>query len=210
MIKILIVDDHAVVRAGIRHFIDTVPTMEIAGEAGTADAAMRLTRSHEFDVVLLDIAMPDKSGVEILAQIKRDKPSLPVLILSMHPENRYAVQLLRSGAAGYVQKEALGTELIEAIETVVRGRKYISPTVADLLTSDAGNAAERPLHEALSAREFDVFIRLGNGQAITKIAEDVNLSVKTVSTYRNRVLEKMNMASNADIIYYAIKQNLID
>jgi DNA-binding NarL/FixJ family response regulator len=210
MIKILIVDDHAVVRAGIRHFIDTVPTMEIAGEAGTADVAMRLTRSHEFDVVLLDIAMPDKSGVEILAQIKRDKPSLPVLILSMHPENRYAVQLLRSGAAGYVQKEALGTELIEAIETVVRGRKYISPAVADLLTSDAGSAAERPPHEALSAREFDVFIRLGNGQAITKIAEDVNLSVKTVSTYRNRVLEKMNMASNADIIYYAIKQNLID
>ena len=209
MIRILIVDDHAVVRAGIRHFIDAVPTMEIAGEAGTADAAMRLTRSQEFDVVLLDIAMPDKSGVEILAQIKRDKPGLPVLILSMHPENRYAVQLLRSGAAGYVQKEALATELIEAIQTVVHGRKYISPAVADLLTTDT-KSAERPLHETLSAREFDVFIRLGNGQGITKIAEDINLSVKTVSTYRNRVLEKMNMASNADIIYYAIKQNLID
>jgi two-component system invasion response regulator UvrY len=210
MIRILIVDDHAVVRAGIRHFIDAVSTMEIAGEAATADAAMRLMRAQEFDVVLLDIAMPDKSGVEILAQIKRDKPGLPVLILSMHPENRYAVQLLRSGAAGYVQKEALATELIEAIQTVVLGRKYISPAVADLLTADMGKGVERPLHEALSAREFDVFIRLGNGQGITKIAEDVNLSVKTVSTYRNRVLEKMNMASNADIIYYAIKQNLID
>ncbi len=210
MIKILIVDDHAVVRAGIRHFIDGVPTMEIAGEAATADAAMRLTRSQEFDVVLLDIAMPDKSGVEILAQIKRDKPGLPVLILSMHPENRYAVQLLRSGASGYVQKEALATELIDAIQTVVHGHKYISPAVADLLTVDTGKRAERPLHEMLSAREYDVFIRLGNGQGITKIAEDVNLSVKTVSTYRNRVLEKMNMASNADIIYYAIKQNLID
>jgi len=210
MTRILIVDDHAVVRAGIRHFIETIPTLEIAGEASTADAALRLIRTQEFQVVLLDIAMPDKSGVEILAQIKRDKPHLPVLILSMHPENRYAVQLLRSGASGYVQKEALATELIEAIQTVVQGRKYISPAVADLLTADIRKESERPLHETLSTREFDVFIRLGNGQAITKIAEDFNLSVKTVSTYRNRVLEKMNMTSNADIIYYAIKQNLID
>ncbi|MBV8634284.1 MAG: response regulator transcription factor [Burkholderiaceae bacterium] len=210
MIRILIVDDHAVVRAGIRHFIEEVGTMQIAAEAATADAALRLTRGQEFDVVLLDIGMPDKSGVEILAQIKRERPALPVLILSMHPESRYAVQLLRSGASGYVQKEALGTDLIEAIETVVRGHKYISPAVADLLTADTSKAEERPLHETLSAREFDVFMRLGNGQGITKIAQDVNLSVKTVSTYRNRVLEKMNMASNADIIYYAIKQNLID
>jgi DNA-binding NarL/FixJ family response regulator len=210
MIKILIVDDHAVVRAGIKHFIDEVPKMEVAGEAATADSAIRLLRAQEFDVVLLDIGMPDKSGVEILAQIKRERPKLPVLILSMHPESRYAVQLLRGGASGYVQKEALGTDLIEAIETAVRGHKYISPVVADLLTADTSKEEERPLHETLSAREFDVFMRLGNGQGITKIAQDVNLSVKTVSTYRNRVLEKMNMASNADIIYYAIKQNLID
>lgn len=210
MIRILIVDDHAVVRAGIKHFIDDVPKMEVAGEAATADAAIRLLRAQEFDVVLLDIGMPDKSGVEILAQIKRERPKLPVLILSMHPESRYAVQLLRGGASGYVQKEALGTDLIEAIETAVRGHKYISPVVADLLTADMSKEEERPLHETLSAREFDVFMRLGNGQGITKIAQDVNLSVKTVSTYRNRVLEKMNMASNADIIYYAIKQNLID
>jgi len=210
MIRILIVDDHAVVRAGIKHFIDDVSKMEVAGEAATADAAIRLLRAQEFDVVLLDIGMPDKSGVEILAQIKRERPKLPVLILSMHPESRYAVQLLRGGASGYVQKEALGTDLIEAIETAVRGHKYISPVVADLLTADMSKEEERPLHETLSAREFDVFMRLGNGQGITKIAQDVNLSVKTVSTYRNRVLEKMNMASNADIIYYAIKQNLID
>ncbi|HEX7641252.1 MAG TPA: response regulator transcription factor [Burkholderiaceae bacterium] len=210
MIRILIVDDHAVVRAGVRHFIDDVQNMEVTGEAATADAAVRLMRAEEFDVVLLDIGMPDKSGVEILAQIRRERPGLPVLILSMHPESRYAVQLLRGGASGYVQKDALGTDLIEAIETTVRGHKYISPAVADLLTSDMSKAEERPLHETLSAREFDVFMRLGNGQGITKIAQDVNLSVKTVSTYRNRVLEKMNMASNADIIYYAIKQNLID
>ena len=208
--RILIVDDHAVVRAGVRHFIDDVQNMEVTGEAATADAAVRLMRAEEFDVVLLDIGMPDKSGVEILAQIRRERPGLPVLILSMHPESRYAVQLLRGGASGYVQKDALGTDLIEAIETTVRGHKYISPAVADLLTSDMSKAEGRPLHETLSAREFDVFMRLGNGQGITKIAQDVNLSVKTVSTYRNRVLEKMNMASNADIIYYAIKQNLID
>ena len=209
MIRILIVDDHAVVRAGIRHFIDDVPTMEIAGEAATAEAAMRLTRSEEFDVVLLDIAMPDKSGVEILAQIKRNKPALPVLILSMHPESRYAVQLLRSGASGYVQKEALATELIEAIQTAVQGRKYISPNVAELLTVDTGKGLERPLHESLSAREFDVFIRLGNGQSITKIAEDINLSVKTVSTYRSRILEKMNLQTNADITTYALRNQII-
>ncbi|MBV8634215.1 MAG: response regulator transcription factor [Burkholderiaceae bacterium] len=210
MIRILVVDDHAVVRAGLWHFISSVPTMQIAGEAATADAAIRLIRSQAFDVVLLDIAMPDKNGVQALAQIKRERPDLPVLILSMHPEHRYAVQLLRSGAAGYLQKEALAGDLIEAIRTVTQGRKYISPGVADLLTADDRNGDTRSLHEFLSHREYDVFIRISNGQAITKIAEDISLSVKTVSTYRNRVLEKMKLTSNADLVYYAIKQSLID
>jgi two-component system invasion response regulator UvrY len=211
MINILVVDDHAVVRAGVAHFLADLPDMQIAGEAGTAQEAIRLIRSKDWDIVLLDIAMPDKSGVEVLKQIKREKPELPVLMLSMHPENRYAVQILRSGASGYVQKEALATELVSAIHTILRGHKYISPAVADLLTVDPYIAdSQKPLHELLSAREYQIFYKLGQGEGVTKIADELCLSVKTVSTYRSRVLEKMNMTNNADIIYYAIKQNLID
>jgi two-component system invasion response regulator UvrY len=210
MIKILVVDDHAVVRAGVHHFVSAISDMEIAGEAGTAEEAIRLVRSKDWDIVLLDIAMPDKSGVEVLKQIKREKPGLPVLILSMHPENRYAVQILRSGASGYVQKEALATELVTAIRTILRGHKYISPAVAELLTLDPEVNKEKPLHETLSAREYEIFYKLSQGEGVTKIADELCLSVKTVSTYRTRVLEKMNMQNNADIIYYAIKQNLID
>lgn len=211
MTKILVVDDHAVVRAGIHYFLDSLPDMEIAGEAATAQEAMRLIRSQDWDIVLLDIAMPDKSGVDVLKQIKREKPNLPVLMLSMHPENRYAVQILRSGASGYVQKEALATELVNAIQTILKGHKYISPVVADLLTSDLKiQEDEKPLHETLSSREYQIFQKLGQGLGVSKIAEDLCLSVKTVSTYRARILEKMKMSSNADIIYYAIKQNLVD
>jgi two-component system, NarL family, invasion response regulator UvrY len=211
MIDILVVDDHAVVRAGVQHFLADIPDMRIAGEAGTAQEAIRLIRSRDWDIVLLDIAMPDKSGVEVLKQIKREKPNLPVLMLSMHPENRYAVQILRSGASGYVQKEALATELVNAIHTILRGHKYISPAVAELLTADPATMdTQKPLHELLSAREYQIFYKLGQGEGVTKIADDLCLSVKTVSTYRSRVLEKMNMSNNADIIYYAIKQNLID
>jgi two-component system invasion response regulator UvrY len=211
MVDILVVDDHAVVRAGVRYFVSDLPDMHIAAEAATAQEAIRLIRSRKFDIVLLDIAMPDKSGVEVLKQIKREKPELPVLMLSMHPENRYAVQILRSGASGYVQKEALATELVNAIQTIMKGHKYISPVVAELLTADpATTESSRPLHELLSAREYQIFCRLGQGEGVSKIADELCLSVKTVSTYRSRVLEKMHMQNNADIIYYAIKQNLID
>ena len=210
MIRILVVDDHAVVRAGVQYFISQVPDMKIEGEAGTAQEAIRLIRAQEFDIILLDINMPDKSGVEVLKQIKREKPDMPVLILSMHPESRYAVQILRSGASGYVQKEALADELVNAIKTILRGHKYISPAVAELLTTELDANTEKPLHETLSKREYEIFYKLCQGHGVTKIAEDLCLSVKTVSTYRARVLQKMNMENNAGIIYYAIKQNLID
>lgn len=210
MIKILVVDDHAVVRAGVQYFIAQVPDMTIGGEAASAQEAIRLVRAQDWDIVLLDINMPDKSGVEVLKQIKREKPDLPVLILSMHPESRYAVQILRSGASGYVQKEALAEELVNAIQTILRGHKYISHAVAELLTTDLNTDTEKPLHETLSKREYEIFYKLCQGHGVTKIAEDLCLSVKTVSTYRARVLQKMNMENNAGIIYYAIKQNLID
>jgi DNA-binding NarL/FixJ family response regulator len=146
----------------------------------------------------------------VLKQIKREKPALPVLILSMHPESRYAVQVLRSGADGYVQKEALATELVKAIDTILQGHKYISYAVAELLTADPASNTNAPLHESLSAREYEIFYKLSQGEGVTKIAEELCLSVKTISTYRTRVLQKMSMTSNADIIYYAIKNNLID
>jgi len=210
VIKLLVVDDHAVVRAGIQHFLAEMPDMEVGGEAATAAEAMRLVRAQDWDIVVLDIGMPDRSGVDVLMQIKREKPQLPVLILSMHPENRYAVKILRSGASGYVQKEALATELVDAIRTISRGHKYISHTVAELLTMDLETNPEKPLHEKLSAREYEIFYRLSRGEGSTKIADELCLSVKTVSTYRARILQKMNMSNNADIIYYAIKEKLID
>ena len=210
MIKILVVDDHAVVRAGLRNFLADCPDMEIAGDAANSEQAVRLVREQDWNVVLLDISLPDKSGVDVLKQIKREKPDLPVLVLSMHAENRYAVQLLRNGASGYLQKEAMASDLVGAIRTVVLGRKYVSPAVAQLLANDIDTMGDGPLHGALSEREFEIFCRLARGQGATSIAEDLSLSVKTVSTYRTRILEKMKLASNADLTCYAIKNNLID
>ncbi|MBI4697229.1 MAG: response regulator transcription factor [Gammaproteobacteria bacterium] len=210
MIRVLVVDDHAVVRAGLRQFFNDVGDIEIADEAASADAAVRMLRQSEYDVVLLDISMPDKSGVEALKQMKRDHPSVPVLMLSMHPESRYAVQLLRHGASGYLQKEAMPTELVSAIRTIHRGRRYITPALAELLASELDRADDRPLHECLSDRERQVFMSLAKGEAVSAIAENLHLSIKTISTYRARVLEKMKVASNADLTYYAIKNDLID
>lgn len=210
MIDILVVDDHAVVRAGVHHIIGSLPDLRIGGEAASAEEAIRMVRAQDWDIVLLDIVMPDKSGLEVLRQIKREKPALPVLILSMHPESRYAIHMLRSGAAGYVQKEALATDLLTAIHTVRGGHKYISYGVAELLTTENDSNSNKALHETLSRREYEIFCRLSQGEGVTRIAEALCLSVKTVSTYRTRILQKMNMSTNADLIYYAIKEKLID
>ena len=210
MIRILVVDDHAVVRAGLRNFLADCPDMEIGGDASNSAEALRLVRDQDWQVVLLDISLPDKSGVDVLKQIKREKPDLAVLVLSMHAESRYAVQLLRNGASGYLQKEAMAEDLVGAIRTVVAGRKYVSPAVAQLLATDIDSVGDGPLHGTLSEREFEIFCRLARGQGATSIASDLSLSVKTVSTYRTRILEKMKLASNADLTYYAIKNTLID
>ncbi len=210
MIRILIVDDHAIVRAGVRYLVDANNEITVVAQAGGGTEALKAIVENEIDVVLLDIGMPDQSGVEVLSQIKSFRPALPVLILSMHPANKYAVQLMRAGAAGYVQKEALATELVSAIKTVVQGKKYISYAVAELLTADPSSETDAPLHTLLSARESEIFMRLSRGQTPTTITADLDLSVKTVSTYRTRVLEKMRLRSNADIIYYALKNKLIE
>lgn len=209
MIRILIADDHAIVRAGLRKFLADTADMQIAGEAGNSEEVLAQVRASEWGVVLLDLAMPDRSGVDTLRLIRQMKPTLPVLILSVYPEDQYAINLLRAGANGYVVKEAEPAELIKAIRTVAGGRKYISSSLAQLLASEL-DGANGPLHSDLSEREFQVFCKLAAGMSVSQIAAELFLSVKTISTYRGRILEKMNMKSNADCTYYAIKNGLIE
>jgi len=209
MIRILIADDHAIVRAGLRQFIADEPDLAIVGEASTGEEALAFVRSEPCDVVLLDIAMPGVNGVDALGHLRRIKPDLPVLILTGYPEDQYAVSLLRSGASGFIRKESASEQLIDAIRTVVQGKKYISPTLGELLLKDL-EGRDGPLHASLSEREFQIFRKLASGQSVSRVADDLFLSVKTVSTYRTRILEKMNMRSNADLTYYAIKNGLID
>lgn len=209
MIRILIADDHEIVRAGLKQFIAADGDLRVTGEAASGEEAVRLVRSAEFDVVLLDIRMPDGSGIDTLKQLKTMRPRLPVLMLSGFAEEQYALNLLRAGAAGYISKEAAPSELVKAIRTVVLGRKYVSPELAHILASGVTGEADKPLHAQLSQREFQIFCKLAAGESVSKIAEDLLISVKTVSTYRTRVLEKMQLKTNADLTYYAIKNELI-
>jgi len=209
-IRILIADDHQIVRAGLSQFLAEQGDMEVAGEAADGDEMLALVRRESFDVVLLDIAMPGKNGIDCLRVLRQIRPELAVLVLSGYPEAHYAVNLLRSGASGYVSKDAPPEEVIRAIRTVARGRRYLSETAADLVSSELSNPGEKKLHEQLSEREFQIFRKLATGESPTQIANELNLSVKTVSTYRARVLEKMNLKTNADLTYYAIKNSLLD
>lgn len=209
MIRILIADDHAIVRAGLKQFIADQGDMQVAGEAATGTEAIALVRAGEYDVVLLDISMPDKNGIDTLKTLRQVRPEMPVLMLSGYAEEQYAVNLLRAGAAGYLNKEAASTQLVGAIRTVVRGRKFVSPALAQILADGVTGDGDKPLHGELSQREFQVFCKLAAGAAVSKIADDLFLSVKTVSTYRTRVMEKMALASNSDLTYYALKNGLI-
>lgn len=210
MIRILIADDHAIVRAGLAQFIADQPDMQVAGEAATGSEAIARVRAETFDVVLLDISMPDRNGIDTLKTLRQIAPGLPVLMLSGYAEDQYAVNLLRAGAAGYLNKEAAAQDLVGAIRTVVNGRKFVSPALAQILADGVSGHADRPLHAELSQREFQILCKLAAGAAVSKVAAELNLSVKTVSTYRSRVLEKMGMKTNADLTYYAIKNGLID
>jgi DNA-binding NarL/FixJ family response regulator len=209
MVRILIADDHAIVRAGLKQFIAGDGDLQVAGEAGSGAEAIDLVRNGEFDVVLLDIRMPDGSGIDTLRKLKLLRPELPVLMLSGFAEEQYALNLLRAGAAGYVTKEAAPTELVKAIRTVVLGRKYVGPELAQILAAGVTSETDKPLHAQLSQREFQIFCRLAAGESVTRIANELLISVKTVSTYRARILEKMKLGSNADMTYYAIKNGLI-
>ncbi|HEX6017581.1 MAG TPA: response regulator transcription factor [Burkholderiaceae bacterium] len=210
MIRVGIVDDHAIVRSGLKQFIGDQVDLRVTGEASDGAGALQLARGGEVDVLVLDLAMPDQSGVDALAAIRARYPDLPVLILSGYPEAHYATTLLRQGASGYLNKECDPDEIASAIRTVARGRRYITPAVAELLAEQASaGGSDRPPHEALSERELQVFLRLARGETVGEMAGALNLSVKTVSTYRARVLEKLQLHSNSDLTYYALKNGLI-
>lgn len=208
MIKVGIVDDHGIVRSGLRQFLSEEVDLRVTGEARNGREALELARGGEVDVLLLDISMPEHSGVDALAAIKARFPQLPVLILSGFPEAQYATTLLRQGASGYLNKDCDPQDIASAIRTVSLGQRYISPAVAEML-ADGLDQVDRAPHEALSERELQVFLRLAQGQTVGQMAHSLFLSVKTVSTYRTRVLEKLKLQTNSDLTYYALKNGLI-
>jgi two-component system invasion response regulator UvrY len=207
--RILVVDDHALVRAGFRELIDATEDLEVAAEAGTAAAALELATAQDFDVVMLDISLPDASVVETVTLLQRRRPSLPILIVSMHAEEQYAVNLLRAGASGFFSKAGEAKDLLDALRTIVSGRKYISRSLAEALALEASGHAPEPPHRQLSNREFQIFVQLACGKTVTQIADEVHLSVKTISTYRTRILQKMECTRNADLTAYALKHSLM-
>ena len=209
MIRIAIVDDHAIVRSGLRQFFADEIDFKVVAEAASGREVLDIVRKGDVDIILLDISMPDQSGVDVLAGIKARAPDLPVLILSSFAEELYATTLLRQGASGYLSKDCDPEEIIKAIRTVVRGRRYITSGVAERLADGLLNGEDRPLHEHLSERELQVFLRLAKGERVSHVADGMALSVKTVSTYRTRVMEKMKLDSNSDLTYYALKNGLM-
>jgi two-component system invasion response regulator UvrY len=210
MIKILIADDHPVVRKGLKEIIEEASDMIVGGEASNGSEVLKQVRKNDYDVVLLDISMPGRSGLEILKELKSEKPGLSILILSIHPEEQYAVRVLKAGASGYLTKESAPSELLAAIRKASLGGKYISSTLAERLAFDLEIDAEKPLHETLSDREYEVMCMIASGKTISKIAEELFLSVKTISTYRSRILEKMKMKSSAELTHYALKHRLVE
>jgi len=209
-VRIVLVDDHAVVRAGFKQLIETTDDLEVAGEAGTAADALAFVASQPCDVMLLDISLPDASVLDTVAALRRRQSELPILIVSMHPEEQYAVNLLRAGASGFFSKAGSAAELLEAIRTVAAGRKYVSASLAEALALAATGDAPAPPHRQLSNREFQIFVQLAAGKTVTDIADEMCLSVKTISTYRSRIFEKMDFSRNADLTAYALRHNLMN
>lgn len=209
-IKVIIADDHAILRAGLQQIIAETDDIEVIAEAQTANEAIKLGCQSEADVLLLDISLPDRSGIEALKYIKRENSHIAVLMLSMHKEEQYAVRALKLGAAGYLCKQSASAELVNAIYAVVSGKKFITPEVAQILASQVGNDHQKAPHELLSDREFQTLIMIASGFSVSDIAEKLSLSVKTISMYRSRLLEKMQLRHNSELMHYAFKHSLVD
>jgi two-component system invasion response regulator UvrY len=210
MIKIFIADDHAIVREGLKQIVAETTDMTVTDEADTGHEVLEKVSENDYDVLVLDITMPGLNGLDALKQLRSQRPDLPVLVLSIHPEEQYAVRVLRAGASGYLTKESAPDELISAIRKVSMGGKYVTPSLAEKLASDLVADGKKPLHETLSDREYQVLCMIASGKTVTEIAEELFLSEKTISTYRSRILEKMKMKTNAELIHYAIKHGLVE
>jgi two-component system, NarL family, invasion response regulator UvrY len=210
MIKILIADDHAIIRRGLCHIVAGEPDMDVVGEAENAQQTLDFISRQHFDVVVLDINMPGRSGLDVLKEIKQERPNLPILVLSVHSEEQYGVRVLKAGAAGYLNKESAPEQLVKAIRKVYRGGKYVSESLAEKLVLELGSDGDQPPHKNLSDREYEVMRLIASGKAVSEIAGLLSLSVKTVSTYRARLLQKMNMKNNAELTHYVIQNQLLD
>ena len=209
MIRVLIADDHTIVRQGLKQILNLDPQIEVSFEANNGNEVLDFLRDATVDVVVLDITMPGRNGLETLKEIKRLYPTVAVIVLSMHPKDQYAVRVLKAGASGYITKESAPEELVSAIRKAYRGEKYISPDVAEMLADYIEHGAVDQPHKLLSDREFEVLRLIASGKGITQIANELNLSVKTVSTYRTRIVEKTGLSTNSDITRYSIEHQLV-
>ncbi len=209
-IKILVADDHAIVRKGLIQIISEVPGMHVVDEASNGIEAMQKLLEKDYDIVLLDISMPGRSGLDILRAIKNKKPKIPVLVLSVHPEEQYAIRAIKAGASGYLTKDSAPDELIAAIKKISKGGKYVTTSLAEKLLYELEPSDEKPGHEILSDREYQVMCMFALGKTLKEIAKELSLSIQTISTYRMRILEKMKMNTLAEVIRYAIKHGLVE
>ena len=210
MIRVLIADDHAILRRGLEEILVRELEGAVCGEAENAQQVFAQVQNHSWDLVILDLSMPGRSGLDVLRDLKRTRPKVPVLMLSMHPEDQYGKRVLKAGASGYMNKESAPEELIKAIRKVLAGGRYVSAALAEKLALDLSAESEQPLHERLSDRELEVLRMMGSGRTISQIGEELHLSVTTVSTYRARILEKMNMTTTAELMHYAFRSQLVD
>lgn len=209
-VRILIIDDHFVVREGLRLILREHYTDAFFGEASNAQEALEMGWNHEWDVILLDISMPGRGGLEVLKEFRETRPETPVIILSMHSEEQFAIRVLKLGASSYIRKDSAGNHLIQALDAALRGGKYITPALAERLADHVEMASDRPSHELLSDREYQVMCMLAGGKTVKEVGADLSLSVKTISTYRSRILEKMGLKNNSEIMRYALRVGLVE
>jgi DNA-binding NarL/FixJ family response regulator len=210
MIRVLLADDHAIVRTGLKEILADTGDMTVAGEAASGPEVLARVRAEDFDVLVLDMSMPGRSGIDLIKQLKDEKPRLRILVLSMHSEAQYAVRAVKAGASGYLTKDSAADELVAAIRRIAAGGAFVSPETAERLALDFDRAADAPPHTLLSDREFQVFQSIVRGKSVTRIANELSLSVKTVSTHKTRIMEKMDLANQTELIHYAIRHKLLD